>query len=87
MNENLNNVEVIEEETGMSVEVVETEGLIPKIKKVFSKCGKKIAVGAAIGLAGVLGFAIGRNTGGECNDEIEVYVDDLDIADESVETE
>ena len=38
------------------------EGLLSKVKTGFKKHGKKIAVGAALGMAGVIGYMLGSKS-------------------------
>ena len=63
-------------------EVQETEkkGFGTKVKEFFAKHGKKIAAVAGVGLAGVAGYLLGKNSG---NEEIVDDADDLvDLYDE-----
>ena len=66
-------------------EVQETEkkGFGTKVKDFFAKHGKKIVAVAGVGLAGVAGYLLGKNAGGEVSaddvdDLVEFYGDDSD---------
>lgn len=75
------NEEVTMEELEEVCEVEEVkEGLLTKIKTGFKKHGKKVAVGAALGMAGVIGYMLGSKS----DDDYE-YIDSYDP--ESLEEE
>lgn len=49
------------------------EGLLSKVKTGFKKHGKKVAVGAALGMAGIIGYMLGSKS----DDDYE-YIDSYD---------
>ena len=81
-NEKIEEIEVIDE-----VEVVEEEqkvSFFTKVKTGAKKHGKKIAVGAAMITAGVLGYKLGNRDTGVSDD---YYIEDLASEDVSVSDE
>ena len=60
------------------------EGLLSKVKTGFKKHGKKIAVGAAMITAGVLGYKLGQNS---TNDSEDYYIEDSASEDVSISDE
>ena len=74
MSKEINKVEEIEEVT--EEEVVETEtkkSFCSKIVDFGKKHGKKIVTGVAVAAVGVLGYALGKKTHGEEDDD---YLED-----------
>ena len=71
--------EVVEEVTMEELEEVcepeeeVKEGLLTKVKNGFKKHGKKVAVGAAVAVAGVVGYMLGSKS--ECDSD---YIDSYD---------
>ena len=59
VNENVTNEEVVVEKV---CEEEAKEGLLSKAKTVFKKHGKKIAVTAAVTVAGVVGYMLGSKS-------------------------
>ena len=59
--ENVNEEVTMEELEEVCEEEVK-EGLLTKAKNGFKKHGKKVAVGAALGMAGVIGYILGSKS-------------------------
>ena len=59
VNENVTNEEVV---VGKVCEEEAKEGLLSKVKTVFEKHGKKIAVTTAVTVAGVVGYMLGSKS-------------------------
>ena len=77
--------EVVEEVTMEELEEVcepeeVKEGLLSKVKTGFKKHGKKVAVGAALGMAGVIGYMLGSKSEYD-SDYIDSYEPELLEAD------
>ena len=78
----IEDVEVVDD-----IEVVEEDqkvSFLSKVKTGAKKHGKKIAVGAAMITAGVLGYKLGRNS---TNDSEDYYIEDLTSSDVSISDE
>lgn len=74
LKENEINEEIIEDnETKIEIK----EGKFSKIKRGFKKYGKKIAVAAAVGAAGIIGYALGSRE--------EYQYEEIDLGDISSE--
>ena len=79
MSKEINKVEEIEEVT--EEEVVETEtkkGFGSKIVDFGKKHGKKIVTGVAVAAVGMLGYALGKKTHGEEEDD-DCFEDDEEL--------
>lgn len=79
MDNNINELE----NTEVTVEV--KEGLGKKVVNGVKKHGKKIAVGAGIAAAGVVGFLLGKRSSEDDDDYVDI--DDVEISDADESTE
>lgn len=87
MMEALENNEAMENQEN-EVEVVEKDGFWTKAKNVVTKHGKKIVGAVLLAGVGIVGYAIGKNSGKSSNDYDDLEIIDLDaVDDDSTEEE
>ena len=62
MNKENYNADLPETDEGFEIEAVKSDGKVTKAKNFIKKYGKKIAVAAAVGTVGLVGYVLGHRS-------------------------